>query len=75
MMLEMNVINAAWRNGCKKLEFLQSSSIYPRLAPQPMQESCLLTSAPEHTNVSVSHTRISSTIPSWPNANTRTHIV
>lgn len=32
MMLEMNVINAAWRNGCKKLEFLGSSCIYPRLA-------------------------------------------
>ena len=44
MMLEMNVINSAWRNGCKKLEFLGSSCIYPRLAPQPMTESCLLTS-------------------------------
>lgn len=33
MMLEMNVINAAWRNGCKKLEFLgEPSCIYPRLA-------------------------------------------
>ena len=41
MMLEMNVIHAAWQNGCKKLEFLGSSCIYPRLAPQPMQESCL----------------------------------
>ena len=35
MMLEMNVINAAWHNGCRKLEFLGSSCIYPRLAPQP----------------------------------------
>ena len=50
MMLEMNVINAAWRNGCKKLEFLGSSCIYPRLAPQPMKESCLLTSELEPTN-------------------------
>ena len=32
--LEMNVIHAAWRNGCRKLEFLGSSCIYPRLAPQ-----------------------------------------
>ncbi len=50
MMLEMNVINAAWRNGCKKLEFLGSSCIYPRMAPQPMPENCLLTSALEKTN-------------------------
>ena len=50
MMLEMNVIHAAWRNGCKKLEFLGSSCIYPRLAPQPMKEDCLLTSSLEETN-------------------------
>ena len=50
MTLEMNVIHAAWQNGCRKLEFLGSSCIYPRLAPQPMQETCLLTSALEPTN-------------------------
>ena len=50
MMLEMNVIHAAWQNGCKKLEFLGSSCIYPRMAPQPMPESCLLTSELEKTN-------------------------
>ena len=50
MILEMNVIHAAWRNGCKKLEFLGSSCIYPRLAPQPMKENCLLTSSLEETN-------------------------
>ena len=50
MMLEMNVIYAAWRNDCKKLEFLGSSCIYPRLASQPMKEDCLLTSALEETN-------------------------
>ena len=50
MMLEMNVIHAAWQNGCKKLEFLGSSCIYPRMAPQPMKEECLLTSALEPTN-------------------------
>ena len=46
MVLEMNVIHAAWLNGCKKLEFLGSSCIYPRMAPQPMKENCLLTGGP-----------------------------
>lgn len=50
MILEMNVIHAAWKNGCKKLEFLGSSCIYPRMAPQPMTEDCLLTSELEYTN-------------------------
>lgn len=50
MTIETNVIHAAWRNDCRKLEFLGSSCIYPRLAPQPMQETCLLTSALEPTN-------------------------
>lgn len=59
MMLEMNVINAAWRNGCKKLEFLGSSCIYPRLAPQPMPESCLLTSSLEKTNEAYALAKIS----------------
>lgn len=59
MMLEMNVINAAWRNGCKKLEFLGSSCIYPRLAPQPMPESCLLTSSLELTNEAYALAKIS----------------
>lgn len=36
MMLEMNVIHSAWHNGCKKLEFLGSSCIYPRMAQQPI---------------------------------------
>ena len=59
MMLEMNVIHAAWQNGCKKLEFLGSSCIYPRLAPQPMQESCLLTSELEQTNEAYALAKIS----------------
>ena len=59
MMIEMNVINSAWRNGCKKLEFLGSSCIYPRLAPQPMKESCLLTSALEQTNEAYALAKIS----------------
>lgn len=50
MILEMNVIHSSWRNGCKKLEFLGSSCIYPRMAPQPIKESCLLTSELEKTN-------------------------
>lgn len=50
MMLEMNVIYSAWRTGCRKLEFLGSSCIYPRMAPQPMKENCLLTSPLEETN-------------------------
>ena len=59
MMLEMNVINAAWRYGCKKLEFLGSSCIYPRMAPQPMPENCLLTSALEQTNEAYALAKIS----------------
>ncbi len=50
MVLEMNVIHAAWKWGCKKLEFLGSSCIYPRMAPQPIKESSLLTGALEKTN-------------------------
>lgn len=59
MMLEMNVIHAAWRNGCRKLEFLGSSCIYPRMAPQPMPESCLLTSTLERTNEAYALAKIS----------------
>ena len=59
MMLEMNVIHAAWQNGCRKLEFLGSSCIYPRLAPQPMQESCLLTGSLEQTNEAYALAKIS----------------
>ena len=59
MMLEMNVINAAWKNGVKKLEFLGSSCIYPRMAPQPMPESCLLTSELEKTNEAYALAKIS----------------
>ena len=59
MILEMNVIHAAWQNGCKKLEFLGSSCIYPRMAPQPMPESCLLTGALEKTNEAYALAKIS----------------
>ena len=59
MMLEMNVIHAAWKNGCRKLEFLGSSCIYPRMAPQPMTESCLLTGELEKTNEAYALAKIS----------------
>lgn len=59
MMLEMNVIHAAWRNGCRKLEFLGSSCIYPRMAPQPIPENSLLTSSLEPTNEAYALAKIS----------------
>ena len=59
MILEMNVIHSAWKNGVKKLMFLGSSCIYPRLAPQPMPESCLLTSSLEQTNEAYALAKIS----------------
>jgi GDP-L-fucose synthase len=48
--IQTNVIDAAWRAGVKKLLFLGSSCIYPKLAPQPMTEDCLLTGPLEPTN-------------------------
>lgn len=48
--IEMNIIDAAYRNGVKKLLFLGSSCIYPKLAPQPMKEEYLLTGPLETTN-------------------------
>ena len=50
LMMQANVIDAAFRNGVQKLLFLGSSCIYPRLAPQPMSEDALLTGALEPTN-------------------------
>jgi GDP-L-fucose synthase len=50
MMIEMNVIHQAWCSGVKKLLFLGSSCIYPRLAEQPMKEEYLLTGPLEPTN-------------------------
>jgi GDP-L-fucose synthase len=49
-MIEANVINAAFQNGVKKLLFLGSSCIYPKLAEQPMREDALLTGKLEATN-------------------------
>jgi GDP-L-fucose synthase len=50
LMIEANVIHAAWEQGVKKLLFLGSSCIYPKLAPQPLHEDSLLTGALEPTN-------------------------
>jgi GDP-L-fucose synthase len=50
LMIEANVIHAAYLNGVKKLVFLGSSCIYPRDCPQPMKEAHLLTSPLEYTN-------------------------
>lgn len=50
LMMEANVVDAAFRNGVKKLLFLGSSCIYPKLAPQPMREDALLTGTLESTN-------------------------
>ena len=50
LMVQANVIDAAFRNGIQKLLFLGSSCIYPRLAPQPMNEDALLTGTLEPTN-------------------------
>ena len=50
LMVQANVIDAAFRNGVQKLLFLGSSCIYPKLAPQPMAEDALLTGTLEPTN-------------------------
>ncbi|WP_316153681.1 GDP-L-fucose synthase [Cupriavidus sp. BIC8F] len=50
LMIEANVIHEAWRSGVRKLLFLGSSCIYPKLAQQPMAEEALLTGALEATN-------------------------
>ena len=50
LMVEANVIDAAFRHGVQKLLFLGSSCIYPKLAPQPMREDALLTGTLEPTN-------------------------
>ncbi len=50
LMVQSNVVHEAWRSGVKRLLFLGSSCIYPRLAPQPMREDALLTGPLEPTN-------------------------
>lgn len=50
LQIQQNVIGESFRHGVKKLLFLGSTCIYPREAPQPMKEECLLTSPLEYTN-------------------------
>jgi len=50
LLIQTNIIDAAWRSGVKKLLFLGSSCIYPKFAPQPMKEEHLLSGALEPTN-------------------------
>jgi GDP-L-fucose synthase len=50
LMIQSNVIHNSWKNGVKKLMFLGSSCIYPKLAPQPLREEYLLTGLLEPTN-------------------------
>ena len=59
MMIEMNVINSAFKNNCKKLEFLGSSCIYPKFAEQPITEDSLLTGPLEPTNEAYALAKIS----------------
>ena len=50
LQIQNNIIHSAWKQGVKKLLFLGSTCIYPKNAPQPMSEDCLLTSPLEYTN-------------------------
>jgi len=57
--IQTNVIDGAHRHGCKKMLFLGSSCIYPRLAPQPIKEEYLLTGPLEPTNFAYAIAKIS----------------
>lgn len=50
LMMEANIVHAAWRSGVKKLLVLGSTCIYPKMAPQPLREDYLLTGPLEPTN-------------------------
>ena len=50
LMIESNIIHSAYENGVKKLLFLGSSCIYPKMAPQPLKEESLLSGSLEQTN-------------------------
>ncbi|MBF0358836.1 MAG: NAD-dependent epimerase/dehydratase family protein [Magnetococcales bacterium] len=50
LLIQTNIVDAAWRSKAKKLLFLGSSCIYPKFAPQPLEESCLLTGPLEPSN-------------------------
>lgn len=50
LVIQANIIHAAYQNGVERLMFLGSSCVYPKFAPQPMREDCLLTGPLEPTN-------------------------
>ncbi|WP_349293085.1 GDP-L-fucose synthase family protein [Sphingomonas lycopersici] len=58
LLIQTNVIDAAWRSGARKLLFLGSSCIYPRMAEQPIREDSLLTGALEETNAAYAIAKI-----------------
>jgi len=58
LVIETNVIHSAWQTGVKKLLFLGSSCMYPRMAPQPIREEYLLTGALEESNESYAIAKI-----------------
>ena len=58
LVIQSNLIHAAWKNGVRKLLFLGSSCIYPKLASQPMSEDSLLTGPLEPTNESYAIAKI-----------------
>jgi GDP-L-fucose synthase len=59
LMIESNIIHSAYKNGVKKLLFLGSSCIYPKMAPQPIKEEYLLTGLLEPTNEAYAIAKIS----------------
>ena len=63
--IQTNVIDAAWRNGVKRLLFLGSSCIYPKLCPQPIKENYLLTGPLEPTNQSYAIAKIAGIEMCW----------
>jgi GDP-L-fucose synthase len=58
MQIQTNIIDASYRNGCKKLLFMGSACIYPKLAPVPIKEEFLMTSELEPTNIAYSIAKI-----------------
>jgi GDP-L-fucose synthase len=58
LLIQTNVIDSAYRNGCKKILFLGSACIYPKLAPVPIKEEYLMTGPLEETNISYSMAKI-----------------
>jgi GDP-L-fucose synthase len=63
--IQTNVIDASYRNGVRRLLFLGSSCIYPKLAPQPIKEECLLTGPLEPTNRAYAMAKIAGLEMCW----------